>query len=68
MMGVGVTQDVALDRNEWRRRTSRPLGLGDRENAIKVSKVFINATDSVPYSIPTQVIKNYHHDDYQVKS
>ena len=67
MMGVGVTQDVALDRNEWRRRTSRLLGLGDRENAIKVSKVFINATDSVPYAIPTQVIKNYHHDDYQVK-
>ena len=68
MMGVGVTQDVALDRNEWRRRTSRPLGLGYRENSIKVSKVFINATDAVPYSIPTQVITNYHHDDYQVKS
>ena len=37
MTGVGVTQDVALDQKEWRRRT-RPT-LGDRENAIKVSKV-----------------------------
>ena len=33
---VGVTQDVALDRKEWRRRTRPPLGC--REKAIKVSK------------------------------
>ena len=39
MAGVGVTQDVALDRKEWRRRTGRPLR--DREKATKVSKVSI---------------------------
>ena len=33
MTAVGVTQDVALDRTEWRRRTRRPLG--DREKATQ---------------------------------
>ena len=36
MTGVGVTQDVALDRKEWRRRT-RPTPIGDGEKAIKVT-------------------------------
>ena len=40
MTGVGVTQDVALDRKEWTRRTMpTPSPLGYWEMAIKVSKV-----------------------------
>ena len=38
MTGVGVTQDVALDRREWRRRTI-PI---PREKVIKVSEVIEN--------------------------
>ena len=36
MTGVGVTQDVALDRNEWRRRT-RPTPRIYWEKAVKAS-------------------------------
>ena len=38
MTGVGVTQDVALDQKEWRRRTI-PI---PREKVIKVSEVIEN--------------------------